>query len=169
MKPLALALILLAGTACSAPDPNPDAAPPPASTAPQPGAAAEAAGPPPSATPEGEPAPTVVQATGGTTTLAVGQVLEIALEGNAGTGYAWEFEADGAPQLQRAPAQPAPDAVQADGPRLVGGPTTQRWHFRAEQPGATTVKLVYRRPWEKDVAPAREASFAVVVDEAPAR
>ncbi|MCW5579743.1 MAG: hypothetical protein KIS72_00120 [Luteimonas sp.] len=106
MKPLAIAL-LLAGTACSAPAPETASAPPaPAAVADD----GRAAPPPPRAQPH-----MVVQAVEGTTTLAVGQVLEIALEGSAGTGHAWELESDGAPQLQREPVPPAPDVAPADG------------------------------------------------------
>lgn len=167
MKPLATALLLLAGTACSAP--GPDAAPAPSAPAvPARAEVAAATSEQPDAPPRTDESHTVVQATEGTTALTVGQVLEIALEGNAGTGYAWELESDGAPQLRREPAPPALETTQADGPRMVGGSATQRWHFRAEQAGAATVKLVYRRPWEVGVPAAREAVFGVVVGEAAA-
>jgi len=169
MKPLAIALLLLAGTACSAPGPDAASAPSaPATPARGEATAATAPSEQPDAPPRTDESHTVVQATEGTTALAVGQVLEIALEGNAGTGYAWELESDGAPQLRREPAPPAPETTLADGPRMVGGSATQRWHFRAEQAGAVTVKLVYRRPWEAGVPAAREVVFGVVVGEAAA-
>ena len=102
--------------------------------------------------------------------LEVGQVMEIALQGNASTGYAWDFEADGAPVVLRAPPMPRPAPTpEGDGDAgqrpMVGSPSVQRWHFVGHQPGEATLRMVYRRPWEKTVAPARTAVFKVVVRE----
>ena len=100
----------------------------------------------------------------GETTLRVGQLLAISLEGNASTGYSWEIDADGAPQLTLAPPPDDTGAGAAEGsPPKVGSPTTLHWHFEAAQPGTTTVRLVYLRPWEKEVAPAQTAEFKVTV------
>ena len=152
--------VLLVATGCGATDSEPRA--PTAVAAPVPAEVAPTApAPPPRAS------QTVVQATAGTTALDVGQVLEIVLEGSAGTGYAWRLEADGSPQLRPVPVPPSPEAAESDGPRLVGGPTAQRWHFLAERAGKATVKLSYRRPWES-AAPVREAVFGVVVNEVAA-
>lgn len=160
MKLLVLAL-MLAATGCGATGSDPGRSPP-AVAAPLPAQVAGTAPADPASPPRASQ--TVVQATAGTTALAVGQVLEIVLEGSAGTGYAWQLEADGSPQLRPLPMPPSPDAAD-DGPRRVGGPTVQRWHFVAERAGEATVKLSYRRPWESG-APARDAVFGVVVNEA---
>lgn len=116
---------------------------------------------------QGVQAPEIVPpAAQGNTVLTVGQVLEIALEGNASTGYVWDVVADGAPQLARAPSPPAAATDPADAPQVVGAPATERWHFEAVQPGTTTLRLVYRRPWETDESPEREAVYGVVVEQA---
>ena len=149
---IALSLLLLAGTGCSE-STDPAATPTPADVLAADGPAAANA--------------VVVQASPDReTTLAVGQLLEISLEGNASTGYSWEIEADGAPQLTLAPSpegKAEATAANADAPDKVGSPTTLHWHFEAAQPGTTTVRLVYLRPWEKDVAPAQTAEFKVTV------
>ena len=109
--------VLLVATGCGATDSEPRA--PTAVAAPVPAEVAPTApAPPPRAS------QTVVQATAGTTALDAGQVREIVLEGSAGTGYAWQLEADGSPQLRPVPVPPSPEAAESDGPRLVGGPTT---------------------------------------------
>jgi predicted secreted protein len=105
----------------------------------------------------------VAPAAQGPTVLAVGQVLEIALQGNAGTGYAWELVEDGAPRLVRAVPPPRQeDGAPADPPLVGAATTTLRWRFRAVEPGQARIRLVYRRPWEQGVAPLREAVFDVV-------
>ena len=97
----------------------------------------------------------------GETRLRRGQILAIELDSNASTGYAWEIVEDGSPVLEPAPvpARAAPAVAPTPG---AGG--TSRWRFRATQPGTTNLRLVYRRSWEKDVEPARTASYRVVVD-----
>jgi predicted secreted protein len=97
--------------------------------------------------------------------LKVGQVLEIELQGNASTGYQWQLVEDGSPVVT--PATPPTSAATSDKPAepvMVGAPSTSRWWFQAAQPGRTTVRLVYRRPWEKDVPPARTADYRVEVE-----
>lgn len=143
--------LLLAGAACAATPPVAESAPTQAN-------------------------PLVRPSADGTAVLAVGQVLEIALAGNASTGYAWEFVEDGAPVVLRAPPVPRPAAAgtdtDSDGDAarrpMVGGSTVQRWHFVGAQPGEATLRMVYRRPWQQAVAPARTAVFTVVVQAADA-
>lgn len=97
----------------------------------------------------------------GETRLRRGQLLAIELDSNASTGYTWEIVEDGSPVLEPAPvpASAAPTVAPMPG---AGG--TSRWRFRAAQSGTTNLRLVYRRSWEKDVEPARTASYRVVVD-----
>jgi inhibitor of cysteine peptidase len=93
--------------------------------------------------------------------MRVGQVLEIALTSNASTGYQWELIADGAPVLTRTtgPATPPPMDTQ---PPMPGASSIARWWFRAEKPGQATVRLEYRRPWEK-VPPVEVAEYEIHV------
>jgi len=97
----------------------------------------------------------------GETRLRPGQTLAIELDSNASTGYAWEIVEDGSPVLEPAavPARAAPAA-----PPMPGAGGTSRWRYRAVQAGTTTLRLVYRRSWEKNVEPVRTANYRVVVD-----
>ncbi len=99
----------------------------------------------------------------GAARLRVGQVLEIALRANPSTGYGWDLVSDGAPALARTtgPATPPPMDTQ---PPMPGAPGIARWWFRAERPGAATVRLEYRRPWQKDVPPVEVAEYRITVD-----
>jgi inhibitor of cysteine peptidase len=110
-----------------------------------------------------EPKPVAVAAAdkGKTITLKVGQEAVVSLKGNPTTGYSWDLAGiDG-------------QAVKLDGevkykedPKLqgmVGVPGMFHAKFKAAKPGKATVKLQYRRPWEKDVKPVEtyEVSFSV--------
>ncbi len=124
-------------------------------------AAAGADGPAPAA------AMAEVPADAGTQVLDVGGFLDIALPANASTGYGWELVETGAPVLRQ--TTPPPSAH--DGPAtppMPGAGGTARWRFVAERPGTAEVRLVYRRAWEKDVPPAREARYRVTVSAPPA-
>lgn len=105
--------------------------------------------------------PTVVVARiGAETRLRTGQVMAFELYANASTGYGWEVVEDGSPVLAPANTSPAPPPPRP----MLGGGGPVRWRYRALQPGAATVRLIYRRAWEKDVAPARTAVFPVLVE-----
>lgn len=99
--------------------------------------------------------------TDGETRLRPGQTLAIELDSNASTGYAWEIVEDGSPVLEPAavPARAAPAT-----PPVPGAGGTSRWRYRAVHAGTTTLRLVYRRSWEKDVEPIRTATYRVVVE-----
>ncbi|MQP75460.1 hypothetical protein CQ393_06090 [Stenotrophomonas sp. MYb238] len=105
--------------------------------------------------------PTIVHARADSAnTLEVGQILEVALEGNAGTGYQWQVVESGQPQL--AAIAPSADTATA-APARPGGPVLQRLRFRAEQPGQALLRLEYRRPWERGEPAARTADYRVDV------
>lgn len=110
--------------------------------------------------------PAVVRPSGaGVPAMKVGQVLAIERSGNASTGYQWQWVEDGSPVLAR--IAPPPAAVPAEEPAepgRVGAPRMSRWWFKAVQPGRTTLRLVYRRPWETDAPPAQTAEYTVTVE-----
>jgi len=79
-----------------------------------------------------------------------GEAFELTLEANATTGYTWEV------------ADIAEDIVQLTGSEYIPDPNPERlcgvggksvFRFQAMGKGRTTLKLVYHRPWEKDVEP----------------
>ena len=112
-------------------------------------------------TPAPPPPRITVSEPGGQVTLAVGQELALQLEANVTTGYAWEL------------VPPVPDVLTVTDPGTyrastgseprVGAGGTTSFVFRAAQPGKGVLQLVYRRPWERDVAPARTVRVDVDV------
>jgi inhibitor of cysteine peptidase len=94
---------------------------------------------------------------GHTVRVPVGTTLDVALPGNPSTGFIWQrnpgdpggLEADGAARFE------------ASGPALGQGGLVHL-AFRVTKPGATALWLVYKRPFEKNVAPAMTFSVTIV-------
>jgi len=98
---------------------------------------------------------------GASAQISKNQKLLIRLPVQAGTGFSW--------QITRAPSAPVrllSSNTQPAGPgNLPGGPATELLVFEPTGPGAGEIELGYRRPWEKDVEPARTFAVHVVVRE----
>lgn len=90
--------------------------------------------------------------------LAKGRVLAVSLKGNPTTGYTWEVV--GVDKHVLAQEGKAEFKPQSD---LIGAPGVETFRFKAAGAGETFLKLVYRRPWEKDVEPVRTFSLRVIV------
>lgn len=87
------------------------------------------------------------EADGSTTTVAVGDTIEVALPANPSTGYAWEVVVFDASVLRPIGA---PDfTAEAD---LEGAPGVSVFSFEVIGAGATTLDMIYRRSWESDPA-----------------
>lgn len=93
----------------------------------------------------------------GAVTLAVGQILRVALPGNTTTGYTWG-EASVPEELERA-GEPAfePDSAAAGS----GGIVT--FEYAASATGRGTLELWYARPWES-VQPQAKFTLDVTVE-----
>lgn len=88
--------------------------------------------------------------------VAVGDELELALAANPTTGFSWAItQCD--PAVLKLDSEDYQQQGQGTG---AGGETT--WRFAALAPGTTTLRLGYRRPWEK-VAPAQTFEVTVTV------
>jgi inhibitor of cysteine peptidase len=96
---------------------------------------------------------------GRTINLRVGDGVKLTLDENPTTGYRWEFV-----------KKPEPICVivtdayvaNTDGGK-VGAGGVHSWDFRAVDKGTATVSLAYRRPWEKDAAPAQTFTLTLEV------
>jgi inhibitor of cysteine peptidase len=89
----------------------------------------------------------------------VGDGVKVSLAENPTTGYKWEFLSK--PEPICVIVTDAYVANTAIG--TVGSGGVHNWDFRAVDKGTTTVSLAYRRPWEKDVAPAQTFTLTLVV------
>lgn len=125
------------------------------------------------AAPAAEPAP-VRRATladnGAEIALKLGEEFEIAIDDQPSTGYAWDVVAgvDDAGDPDRSEVlstimafRPQRASDSAEPP--PGAPGEVVWRFRAIRPGSGMLRLEYRRPWEKDASPARQATYRIDV------
>lgn len=90
--------------------------------------------------------------------LNKGQILIISLEGNPSTGYMWE-----AAELDKNILRQIGETEFQPGSDLLGAKGMQTLRFEAANTGQTPLKLVYHRPWEKDVEPLKNFSIQVAV------
>lgn len=94
--------------------------------------------------------------------LQVGQKTTILLNGNPTTGFIWmlaeELPADSPVQVELSLV-----ARERGGAALCGSPTPTQLTISGVKPGAATVQVVYRRPWEKGRPNVAEKSFSVKV------
>ena len=95
---------------------------------------------------------------GRTLNLRVGDGVKLSLPENPTTGYRWEFLAKAEPVCVI-----VSDAYVSGAEGGIGSGGSHIWVFRAVDRGTGDVSLVYRRPWEKDVAPAQTFRMTVVV------
>lgn len=95
---------------------------------------------------------------GRTVEMRAGEVLEVTLKGNPTTGYMWDVESVD-PNILK-PADQL--EFQADS-KLIGSQGKLTLRFEATHAGKTLLKLIYHRPWEKNVKPIEIFEVTVVV------
>jgi inhibitor of cysteine peptidase len=88
-----------------------------------------------------------------------GQNFTITLGSNKTTGYEWQFSQP----LNKSMVQLISSKYLANKTQFVGVGGRQIWTLKALKPGKTTIYFEYVRPWEKDIPPANEASFEIVI------
>ena len=91
--------------------------------------------------------------------VAVGQEFTLTLASNPTTGYHWELAAPPADAI----VQLVASEYKAPETQLLGTGGQEIWTFRAVGQGQTVIELKYVRPWEKDAAPIKTASYKVIV------
>lgn len=96
---------------------------------------------------------------GRTVSVKAGHRLTVELPANMTTGYSWVVADDG--DLKQVGES---DYRQSSGNRnIVGAGGVQTFKFDAAKTGSGTLKLEYRRPWEKGVAADKTWSAEVQV------
>jgi inhibitor of cysteine peptidase len=95
----------------------------------------------------------------GQLSVAAGQNFNITLASNPTTGYHWELAAP----LDEAVVKLVASEYKSPDTRMLGAGGQEIWTFRAVGRGQTVVQLKYVRPWEKDVAPIKTATYEVLV------
>jgi inhibitor of cysteine peptidase len=95
---------------------------------------------------------------GSTVELRVGDTLEVVLDGNPTTGFSWETAAVDASVLK----QLGEPGFQPD-TSLIGSGGKFTFRFEAVGSGQALLRLIYHRPWEKDVPPEKTFEVTVIV------
>jgi inhibitor of cysteine peptidase len=90
------------------------------------------------------------------------QVLVVTLPGNPTTGYSWNVAELGGDALRQLGDVSYEQKAAPPGMVGVGGNFVCR--LQAVKPGKATVKLVYKRPWEKQTPPEKTFSLEVTVE-----
>ena len=92
-------------------------------------------------------------------------LLIIELESNPATGYTWEVVNLDSQVLKLIDnvLRASNKATQTASTPLLGAPQTQVLRFAGLRAGQSKVELVYRRPWEKEVAPLKTYSISAKV------
>jgi len=86
------------------------------------------------------------------------QEMILELAANPSTGYRWQIELTCSAVLDKISGEqfiPASSAVGAGG--------VAAWHFRAARTGTDLLRLVYRRPFEKNVPAAKSVLYVINV------
>lgn len=100
-----------------------------------------------------------------TIALNPGQELVVRLAANPTTGYRWIL--GDAPVTSLAMSATPAYRQDAGAKRLMGAGGVETWRFLAIAPGRAKLTLEYRRPWERDAAPAETIVFDVQVRDPP--
>lgn len=99
------------------------------------------------------------QDAGKTIELRAGDELSVTLKGNPTTGYTWEMDAQQTAGLLQ---QVGETEFKPEG-NAPGSGGQQTLRFKAITPGAMTLRLVYRRPWEQNIEPADSFEVKIVI------
>lgn len=91
--------------------------------------------------------------------MLTGEIFTITLRTSPTTGYQWQFVIPpDEKMLSLINSEYIPYKT-----KRVGAEGKQIWTFKALKAGEVIISLKYVRPWEKDIAPQKEASFKIII------
>jgi inhibitor of cysteine peptidase len=90
--------------------------------------------------------------------IPLGETISITLAGNPTTGYTWELA-----DVNRGVLDPDPKPTFVPDSSLTGVGGRYTFRLFALAAGTTVVKLIYHRPWEKEIPPLRNFDLTVAV------
>jgi len=92
--------------------------------------------------------------------VMMGHEFKIVLDSNPTTGFQWQLSD---PLDERIVTLVGTEYDIPKTPGVVGAGGKHIWTFKTVGLGQTMITLKYFRPWEKGVAPIKEATFTVIV------
>jgi inhibitor of cysteine peptidase len=90
-----------------------------------------------------------------------GQELTLSLRSNPSTGFRWEVKEAAGGVLKSLGPEVYSHPEDAG---LVGSAGQSTWRYKAQNPGNGRLLMIYQRPWETEVAPARTFDCAISVE-----
>jgi len=100
---------------------------------------------------------------GRTVELRAGGSLTVTLDSNPSTGYSWAVAEGTGAVLRQDGSATYRQLPSTGGPPRAGTGGTATFRFEAAGKGQATLRLIYRRPWEKDIAPVETFTVTVTV------
>ncbi len=91
---------------------------------------------------------------------AVGKDFTITLEGNRSTGYSWQL----ATKLDSKLLKKVSETFTPKNPGTPGAGEDNLFIFHCKAKGSTALAFNYARPWEKNVPPAKTATYHITID-----
>lgn len=91
--------------------------------------------------------------------LNVGDTLNLILDGAPSTGYTWEVGFY-VPEV----IKPTGEPEQQSDSNLVGASEAYLFRFLAVGEGEVTLRMIYHKPWEKDVADLKTCEVTIKVE-----
>ncbi|HNW58094.1 MAG TPA: protease inhibitor I42 family protein [bacterium] len=88
----------------------------------------------------------------------VRQEFVVELESNPSTGFSWQVDKHDTAHVRLLREEFIPGERER-----LGAPGKQFFHFQAMATGRTPLIMEYRRPWERDAAPAKTFSVTLVI------
>ena len=101
---------------------------------------------------------------GSVVNVETGDIITISLRGSGSTGYSWSLVDHNGEVLELVEQDYQTDPHPTG---MVGVPGTYTYRFKALASGATTLKMVYAQPWDKESAPADEFTVSINVSGTP--
>lgn len=98
----------------------------------------------------------------GSKTIKKGDIVKITLEANSSTGYTWDVASNNKKVL-RYDGKKYIEPKSTGSTPIVGAAGKEVLTFKAIKSGTSTLKLVYHRPWEKNVKPAKTFTIKITV------
>jgi len=96
----------------------------------------------------------------GSVEIPVGGILQIELMGTGSTGHWWYFDVLDDEYITIIDEY----TKEITQEKIEGGPVMGVWKLMTQKTGTTHVEMVYRRSWEKDVAPSGRFTITVEID-----
>ena len=97
--------------------------------------------------------------------VKAGDTVTLPIEENPTTGYAWELDNANPAVLSLVSSKYSQPKQEEGEMPLCGAPGVKTFVLKAAKAGSTTLIFKYRRAWEKDVAPIKQVTVFITIQQ----